>query len=451
MARLLRAMALVATLGFVATAAWGRPPIRGDLPIEIEPINYLTAPVDDPIARLQKKIDAGEVSLGFDAKRGYLPAVLDALKIPISSQTLVFSKTSFQHAKISRTRPRALYFRDDAYVGWVRGGDVLEFSVVDPKQGAIFYLLDQEEGEKPIFRRQTHECLQCHVSPRTQDVPGHFVRSVVPDRTGSPIYNAGTFVTGHESPLKERWGGWYVTGTHGAQVHMGNVTATHSDDDRRDAPSRLDPKAGANLRDLSDRLDTKPYLTGHSDVVALMVLEHQTQMHNFLTHAGYQTRLATYQQDGMNASFHEPAGTISDGTRRRIESAAEKVVRHLLFVDEAVLTDPVVGSSTFAADFAKLGPRDSKGRSLRDFDLTRRMFKYPCSYLIYSESFDALPTMAKNHVYKRLGEILTGRDTSREFAHLSREDRAAILEILRDTKPGLPEALRVPDAARGGR
>jgi len=442
MARLVRFAGMIVALAACAAVAWPRPAVRSDLAIEIEPINYLTAPVDDPVARLQKRLDAGEVTLKFDADRGYLPSVLDALKIPESSQVLVFSKTSFQHTRINRTRPRALYFQDDAYVGWVRGGDVLEFSVVDPWQGAVFYLLEQEREEKPVFRRQTHECLQCHVSSRTQDVPGHFVRSVVPDRTGSPIFNAGTYVTSHESPLEHRWGGWYVTGTHGDQLHMGNVTATRTDDGRRDAPARLDMKAGANVLDLSDRIDTKPYLTGHSDIVALMVMEHQTQMHNFLANASYQTRIALYQQKSMNESFGEPSGTISTGTRSRIDSAAEKVVRHMLFVDETPLTAPIAGSTSYAKEFASKGPKDAKGRSLRDFDLTRRMFKYPCSYLIYSEPFDALPDIAKDQIYKRLGEILTGRDTSKEFAHLSADDRRAILEILRDTKTGLPESLR---------
>jgi hypothetical protein len=261
---------------------------------------------------------------------------------------------------------------------------------------------------------------------------------------GSPIYNAGTFVTNHESPIKDRWGGWYVTGTHGGQTHMGNVTASVSDNPAgdRNAPARLDTTAGANLRDLSDRLNTKPYLTGSSDIVALMVLEHQTQMHNFIALTNYQTRLALHYQAGMNKAFDEPPDRMSEGTRKRIESAAEKLVRYMLFVDEAPLTEPIAGSTSYASDFAKLGPRDAKGRSLRDFDLKHRMFTYPCSYLIYSEAFDTLPTPAKEVVYRRLWEVLSGQDQTKEFAHLSREDRQGILEILRETKPGLPEMFK---------
>ncbi|WZO98559.1 hypothetical protein EP7_000139 [Isosphaeraceae bacterium EP7] len=436
-------VAWVSFLLMATIVAWPGMSAGADQPYEMPPIDYATSQPDDPIARLQKRLDSGEAKLVHDIRHGYLPSLLEHLKIPKSSQALVFSKTSFQHTKISRTRPRALYFGDDAYVGWVRGGDVLEVSSVDPKLGAVFYLLDQAEDERPKFVRQTHECLQCHVSPKTMGVPGHFVRSVVPDRTGSPIFSAGTHVTTHASPLDRRWGGWYVTGTHGTQTHMGNVASAETSQGR-DADATLDTAAGANRTDLESLVNTDPYLTPHSDIVALMVLEHQTQTHNAITLAGYESRIALFQQDGMNKAFNDPPGTMSDGTRRRIEGAAEKLVRQLLFVEEAKLTDPIVGTTSFAHDYAGHAARDTKGRSLRDFDLTRRMFKYPCSDLIGSEAFEALPPPARSRVYLRLSEILTGKDQSPTFAHLSAEDRRAILEILRETRKNLPEAFGVP-------
>jgi hypothetical protein len=326
------------------------------------------------------------------------------------------------------------------YVGWVKHGDVLEVASIDPKQGATYYLLDQEPTDRPTFRRQTHECLQCHASPKTRDVPGLMVRSIYPDGSGLPVFNAGSFVTGHESPMKERWGGWYVTGRHGTQAHMGNVFVRD-----RDHPEQLDTAAGANVLDLSDRFDTSPYLSGHSDLVALMVLEHQTQLHNLLTLTNYQTRLALHYEAGINKALGRPADALSPTTERRFKHPAEELLKYLLFADEAPLEEPVSGTSSFARDFAALGPRDSRGRSLRDFDLRRRLFVYPCSYLIYSESFDALPAPAKNHLYRRLWEVLTGRDQSPEFAHLSSDHRRAILEILLDTKPGLPAYWSRPD------
>lgn len=387
------------------------------------------------MARLQKRIDRGEATLKFDGEgQGYLQSVLDSLNVPGESQALVFSKTSFQHARISPRTPRAVYFGDDAYVGYVRGGDVLEVAAVDPRLGATFYLLDQQKADKPTFQRQTHACLQCHVSSKTQDVPGHLVRSVHPGRTGLPVFNAGSYVTDQTSPLERRWGGWYVTGAHGGQRHMGNVLVTD-----RDHPRRLDTEAGANRLDLKGLVDTGPYLTGHSDIVALMVLEHQTQAQNLITLANYQARIGANYDRGMNQALGQPPETVSEGTERRIKSHAGHLVEYLLFSGEAALSDPVAGTSGFAAEFAARGPRDRRGRSLRDFDLKTRLFKYPCSYLVYSEAFDALPGPMKAEVYRLLREVLTGGDASPRFAHLSPADRRLILEILLDTKTGLPE------------
>jgi hypothetical protein len=415
-------------------------PSRADAPFEREPIDYLSAPVQDPVARLQERLDRGEAKLTYDKSRGgYLASVLEALGVPTSSQALVFSKTSFQAPRISPRTPRAIYFADDVYVGWCRGGDVVEISAVDPKQGAVFYLLDQDTSIAPRFERQTHGCLSCHASPKTKDVPGHLVRSVFPDPGGMPVYNAGTFLIGHESPMDERWGGWYVTGTHGDARHMGNAVVR----DRKD-PEGLDREAGANVTDLTDRFDTRPYLEPHSDIVALMVLEHQTQLHNLITATNYQARLAQHYEKGINEALGRPADAMSPSTARRYEAPAEELVKYLLFAEEAPLPAPIQGTSGFVSEFAAQGPRDAKGRSLRDFDLTTRLFKYPCSYLIYSEAFDALPDPARAYVYRRLEEILTGRDQSPAFARLTPDDRRAILEILRDTKPGPPASWTVP-------
>ena len=111
----------------------------------------------------------------------------------------------------------------------------------------------------------------------------------------------------------------------------------------------------------------------------------------------------------------------------------------MLFIDEAPLPGPVAGTTAFAANFNASGRRDSRGRSLRDLDLHRRLLKYPCSYLIYSEPFDRMPPAARAVVYARLWEVLSGRERSERYNVLSAADRQAILEILRETKPDLPE------------
>lgn len=412
---------------------------------EQEPIHYGTAPVDDPVARLQKRLQSGAARLEYNERNGYLESVLRLLDIPASSQSLVFSKTSFQRDLISPTSPRALYFDDNTYVGWVRGGDVLELAATDPSLGTIFYTLEQRKPAAkqaaPTFVRQTHSCLQCHGGAMTRDTPGLLVRSVFPDASGQPVLSAGTYLTTQQSPWAERWGGWYVTGTHGDQRHMGNAVVA----DESDPSGSFDREAGANVTDLAGRFDASAYPAAGSDIVALMVLEHQAEMHNLLTRAAYQARLALRDQEAMNNALGRPADHRSDSTTARIESAGEALVRHMLFADEPHLTDPVAGSSTFAEEFQARGPRDAMGRSLRDLDLKRRLFRYPCSYLIYSESFDALPDEMKQYVYRRLWQILRPDEEAPGYTHLKRSQRRAIIKILAETKKGLPAYWKPPD------
>lgn len=431
-------LAIACWTGLVLASAW--PVAASDFDADREPISYSSAQLDDPVSRLQQRLDRGEAELHYDRQHGYLKSVLEQLNVPISSQGLVFSKTSFQRDRITPETPRALYFNDDVYIGWVQRGDVVEVSAVDSQKGAVFYTLSQHPDDHPRFQRQTHECLQCHDSSLTQQVPGHLVRSVYPDSRGQPILSAGTFVSGHQSPIRERWGGWYVTGTHGRQVHMGNVVIR----DRKEAahPAKIDLTGGANCTDLAGRCDTAPYLSPHSDIVSLMVLEHQTQMHNLLTRANYQTRLALRDEVALAQALGRAAGERLDSTRSRIRSVGEPLVRYLLFADEAPLAEPVAGTSPFTSEFSARGPRDKKGRSLRDFDLTRRMFRYPLSYLIYSAAFESQPGPLKEYVYDRLWQILHGEDRSGRFSNLTEDDRRAILEIVRDTKPDLPDSWR---------
>jgi hypothetical protein len=407
---------------------------EGFLPFADAPINYRSSALKDPIAQLEKRLERGEVVLHYDEQHGYLKAVLDALRIPVSSQTLVFSKTSFQFPDITPATPRALYYNDDVYVGQVHNGKFLEFVSFDPMQGAIFYVMDEHRDESPRFERAEVDCIQCHVAGSTRGVPGVLLRSVFTRPNGYPDAAAKSFVTGQDSPLDQRWGGWYVTAHSGAEGGMANVTISDSHH-----PEQLDRAAGTNLTSLTRRFDTKAYLTASSDIVALMVLAHQTQMHNLITQTNYQTRIALYAEQKRNAAAGSPADTISDTARKQFEGPAEQLVRYLLFANEVHLEAPVSGTSGFAKEFVERGPRDSRGRSLRDFDLRTRIFKYPCSYLIYSEAFDAIPEPAKGYIYRRLFDVLSGREQGPEFASLTSQDRQAILEILVATKPSLPE------------
>jgi hypothetical protein len=395
---------------------------------ERPPIDYLNTEVHDPVAVLAAKLKAGEVSLDYDKTFGYLKSVLNALDVPVSSQTLVFSKTSLQLQRISPRRPRSLYFNDDVYVGYCQQGDVLEFAATDAKQGATFYTLEQVDDGKPKMVRDRGVCLSCHASNRTQNVPGYLVRSVFTDVAGQPKLGSKTFTTDHTSDIKDRWGGWYVTGKHGSMRHMGNTLCNSSEE-------KFDREAGANQLDLTQRFRGDTYLSSQSDIVALMVLEHQTQMHNAIAAANYETRQAIYQSYQMNELLQRPKDHLSDSAKRRIASSADRVLKYLLMCGEFQLTDTVMGSTRFAEEFTARGKKDSKGRSLRDFDLHTRLFKYPCSYLIYSASFDGLPDEVRIEVISRLTAILEGRDTDQQYAHLTSGMRREILEILRETKP----------------
>jgi hypothetical protein len=306
-------------------------------------------------------------------------------------------------------------------------------------QGAIFYLLDERKVDHPTFQRAELDCTQCHIAAGTRGVPGVLLRSIYPTATGTQAPDTGSFITDQESPIKERWGGWYVTGANGTPTNMGNAVVELSSTEAVPRPTEV-----AKLIALHRAFDPNAYLTTDSDLVAHLVLAHQTQMHNLITLTNYKTRLTLFAAAKRNQGAGLPDDTpLSDSDRQQFERPAEQLLRYLLFVNEAPLSDagaqPIDKDSAFAREFAARGPRDGKGRSLRELDLRTRIFKYPCSYLIYSESFDALPEPARSYVYHRLLEILAGADNSSDFARLTKADRRAILEILLATKSGLPE------------
>lgn len=378
----------------------------------------------DPVTRLQQQIDTGEATLIFDRERGYLSSILKSLDIPVSSQALVFSKSSAQMGGISPDKPRALYFSDSAYVGWVDGGG-LELASIDPNAGPVFYTLSQTEDPRPTFERHTTNCIGCHDSSEdvTRIIPRLLKLSVLPDRNGLAIQGAALATT-DRSPFNERWGGWYVTGTHGKQLHMGNQTFRAPATEFRSIQEYIaaaDLSAGANVTSLKGYFDTTRYLIPDSDIVALMVLGHQTHVQNL-----------------MSVAVHRLAAVEGDPGADRpeiVKEVAEPILRAMLFSGEAALTAPIAGTSGFAAEFQKRGRRDSQGRSLRDLDLQTRLLRYPLSYMIYTDSFDGMPAPITDYFYRRLREVLSGQDKTAAYAHLSASDRAQISDILRETKP----------------
>ena len=410
------------------------PQLRYDR--EYPSIAYSTRTPTDRVAQLRDRVERGLVELEYDEKGGYLAALLDELDISVTSQMLVFTRTSFQANLISPQRPRAIYYNDDTYVAWVRGSDVIEISAIDPVMGGVFYTLGQDREAAGEFGRETDLCLQCHDSYGLTGggVPRHLVGSMLPDENGQSVYHEGWRLTDDRTPFRVRWGGWYVTGTHGDLIHRGNAVV-----EAPAAPNEVDFGPTGNRTDLDGLVDATPYLSGHSDIVALMVLEHQVHVQNEITRVGYDVRAALHRDEEEGRPPAPGNSRASAATLQVVEDVTQPLVRAMLFVDEAALGARIDGTSAFAEDFVGRGPRDGQGRSLRELDLTGRLFRYPLSYMIYSSAFDGLPAEARAYVYSRIDAVLSGEDTSDEFSHLTEADRAAILEILRDTRPDFSE------------
>ncbi|TDJ73255.1 MAG: hypothetical protein E2O39_05725 [Planctomycetota bacterium] len=420
-------LAPVLALGLSAGAA---SPQAADV-LRGAPLHYDAPATAGLVERVGRRLESGDLKLAFDPDAGYLPALLDALEIPVSTQILVFSKTSFQSERISPAAPRAIFFGDAAYVGSIPGAPLVEITSIDPERGPVFYTLEQDAERAPRFVRRHDECLQCHAISHTYGWPGNLVRSVHPDRTGRPILSSGTELVTHATPFEKRWGGWYVTGTHGDARHRGNAIADVETE-------MVDPEAGANIEDLAQYFDTDRYLSPHSDIVALMVFEHQAEMQNRIARAGYEVRIALYRQAEVNRIFGDPPGTLRGSTARILKSQAKKLLETMLLETEIRLPAPIVGTSGFAAEFTARGRCDERGRSLRDLDLAERLFRYPCSYLVHSPEFDELPAELLEVVYRDLWTILSTAADGGEPARLAAPDRTAILEILLATKDGLP-------------
>jgi hypothetical protein len=364
-------------VALAATLCTGQSVYQQNLQIDHPAIGYYNAPLDNRVERLRRSGDVPHNLLGL----------LRQLSINPDSQALVFSKTSFQAPKIGPRNPRAIYFNDEVAVGWVRGSPSMELAAFDARQGVVFYTLTGSTLAR------SEACLRCHQGPATLGVPGIFVGSVFPGPSGDP-HGADAIVTDHRTKFEDRWGGWYVTGTHGAARHRGNAIAPDPAE-----PETLETEGTQNLTSLARKFDTTGYLVPTSDLVALMTFEHQTMATNLITRADWESRMGR-------------------------EVDIEPLVRYLTFADEAPLPQPIGGVSTFTKTFPQRGPRDRQGRSLRDFDLQTRLFRYKLSYMIYSAAFDALPDALRARIYRRLFEVL------------SANDQRTTIEILQETKVG---------------
>jgi hypothetical protein len=297
----------------------------------------------NPVERLREQIDSGAVRLEYREPRGYLDSLLEALDISPLTQTLVFSKTSAQFRLITPRSPRALYFNADVYVGWVRDAPFIEISTADSVKGASFYAIEQDPLIRPRPTLDRGQCLQCHESDRTLRIPGHLTRSVYPAADGQPLLRLGTTSVDQRTPIALRFGGWYVTGN--AFEHLGNRVLPGAENPEMTAP-----------RDLSAIVNFDDYLATGSDIVAHLLLVHQTQTHNYIARAALEARSAVAYRDQLMARHGDVSAELTQSVRRRIERPAEELLEFLLFAGEAKLPEPIREVSPLAEAFSRRGP-----------------------------------------------------------------------------------------------
>ena len=378
---------------------------------------YHTRELNDPFTRLIADFESGKRELDNRSGKAFIASMLEHLDVPASSQLLVFSRTSLQTRKISGSNPRALYFNENVYVGYIPGGKV-EIVSLDPELGAIFYILDiPKSSELPVIER-SGRCMNCHAAAETRRIPGLSTRSVIPGSNWGKLVSFNDKEIGHQIPISERFGGWHVTGDSGISDHKGNLTG-----------ERVGGKIVTEVIEPGTEFDWSAYLTETSDILPHLLLEHQAGFMNLVLEATYRAR--TYQHIGK--------GEIKPEHVAVLHGLADELVRYLLFADEAkfpaggIRVDP-----QYREDFLADRKEASNGISLKDLDLETRIFKHPCSYLIHSDVFQATSDLFKQRVYQVLGEALSIEKPNPDFAYLSVTEKEAIRGILRETLSDLP-------------
>ncbi|MEM7146589.1 MAG: hypothetical protein AAF591_15750 [Verrucomicrobiota bacterium] len=414
------ASALSAILALASVSASGSDsPIPSDdyAVLDAHPHNYWTRPLNDPFTKLKEDLDAGRVTIDQSNDIAFLHDLLAKLDIPVSSQLLVFSTTSLQLRFISPRNPRAIYFNEDVYVGFIPGGRI-EVVSIDPEAGGIFYIFDIPRDRSPPVVERSNRCMNCHADSDTGDVPGIVLKSVVPGRTGGSLDAFRRNETGHAIPLEQRFGGWHLTGNHNIPKHWGNLIGRFSDGEL--LTQTLEPGSQFNWSN---------YPVATSDILPHLLLEHQTGFVNRAIEAHYRAR--TY--------LHEGNGRLSPEHAKEMDRQARLLTRYLLFADETRLPKAgIEGDPAYIEQFLASRRPDSEDQSLKDLDLNDRLFKYRCSYMIYSAAFQGLPDGFRHQVYRRLQEALDTDSPDPDYRYLPNAEKKAIAKILRETLPDFP-------------
>lgn len=385
--------------------------------IDAPPHNYRQRTPMDKFTRLKDAFESGQIPLDRSSEKAFVLSLLSALEIPVSSQMLVFSTTSLQLSLISPANPRALYFNEDIYLGYVPGGRI-EIVSIDPELGGIFYIFDIAKNDQSLRIERSGRCMNCHAGEDTGYVPGLVVKSVIPGPTGGSLTAYRLAQTGHGIPFEQRFGGWYVTGRHGITNHWGNLIGELAAGKLTTIPNPP-----------GDRFNFEKYPTTTSDILPQLLHEHQAGFVNRVVEAAYRARTA----------LHTSNGQLTTEQTAELDNQAKLVTRYLLFTDEVTLPPGgVEGDAAYREDFLRTRRATSDGISLKDFDLRTRLFKHRCSYMIYNPVFGGLPADFKQRVYRRLRDALSWENPHQDFAYLPAAEKRAIHAILKATLSDLP-------------
>jgi hypothetical protein len=382
-------------------------------------MGYGKTPTTDPYSRLVKTLAAKNEKLPHVAEHnGYLEGLLQALGIDLSSQILVFSKSSLKQRYISPQTPRMMFFTDEVYVTFAPGSRSLEVAAMDPVLGPVFFDVSQDVKAEVPFKQETDRCLRCHdtYSMTGGGVPRFMLSTVIAGADGNIVSHELSEITEQSTPIGERWGGWYVTGMSGKQIHRGNFIV-------KDVAvlSKRPWQGEINQQSLDKFVDLAAYPRKTSDIVALLVLQHQVTVQNALVRLNYESRKLLAGNSKTNDD--------------ELQALVKPLLEVMFMTDEPPLADAVQGTSGYQQWFEQRGPATKDGKSLRQFDLRTHTFRYRLSYLIYSDAVAALADRVKQLLFADISKVLAGDAALLDGKSLPLDERQAIRDILQATKP----------------
>ncbi len=376
--------------------------------------SYLDQTPRDPFSKFVKKIEKGDIKLNFNSEKEYLLSLFEELNISPFSQLLVYSTTSLQLSRISPSNPRAIYFNDDIYLGYVPGGQV-ELIGIDPELGAIPYIFNlpiKDDLKHPSIYR-SKRCMKCHASEETKGVPGLLLSSVIPGPGGGTIDAFRRGIFGHSVPYEERFGGWHISGDHPFSNSWANYTGIMQGGIIKKIPNPPGRFFSWNK-----------YLTKQSDAIPHLILEHQVGFTNLCISITYRFREIKNQGRQENGS-----GELN----KFFKNETDALLSYILFQHEAELPKNRLSlDSQFVEDFENNRKSTDQSKLLRKLNLKDRLFELRCSYMLFSNSFRGLPLEIKKHLFEKLRFILSCDEKSipKEFSYFNNEERLKIHSIL---------------------